>query len=90
MEIWLCLYFYLCGLVSLIIKSDHVLLMLMSLEFMSVVVFLFLFCCCGMMVGQFYLILFFLVIVVCEGVLGLSLLVGVVRSFGNDMIYCVL
>nr|YP_009689496.1 NADH dehydrogenase subunit 4L [Lepidurus apus lubbocki]QCZ36058.1 NADH dehydrogenase subunit 4L [Lepidurus apus lubbocki] len=62
----------------------HLLAILMSLE--------------GMMLGQFFLmmnmfmllgyelyfILMFLVLMVCEAALGLSILVSIVRSHGND------
>nr|YP_009002079.1 NADH dehydrogenase subunit 4L [Pseudocellus gertschi]AGL11945.1 NADH dehydrogenase subunit 4L [Pseudocellus gertschi] len=42
-----CLFFYLCGLFSYVVSGDYVLLMLLSLEFMAVGVFLLIFCGLG-------------------------------------------
>nr|YP_009002066.1 NADH dehydrogenase subunit 4L [Cryptocellus narino]AGL11928.1 NADH dehydrogenase subunit 4L [Cryptocellus narino] len=84
---FICFYFYVCGLLGYVVWSGHILLMLLSLEFMVVSLFFFFFFCFGVLFGQYYLLLFFLVVVVCESALGLSLLVSVVRSFGSDMLY---
>nr|YP_009116266.1 NADH dehydrogenase subunit 4L [Astacopsis gouldi]AJD22610.1 NADH dehydrogenase subunit 4L [Astacopsis gouldi] len=73
-----------CGLGAFISKYKHLLNVLLGLEFMMLSVF-------GMisvsMTGagsEVYFVMFFLVLVACEGALGLSLLVSIVRSHGND------
>jgi NADH:ubiquinone oxidoreductase subunit K len=87
MEIWILVFWYFCGLASYLMCGGHVLLMLLRLEFIVVSVFVMFFCSVRMMVGLYYLLLYFLVIVVCESSLGLCLLVGAVRSFGRDEVY---
>nr|BBB16280.1 NADH dehydrogenase subunit 4L [Pagurus minutus] len=57
------------GLWSFVSYRKHLLNTLLSLEFI--------------MLGIFFL-LFFLTLAACEGALGLSLLVSIVRSHGND------
>nr|YP_011036767.1 NADH dehydrogenase subunit 4L [Conlopa bredoni]WRK21436.1 NADH dehydrogenase subunit 4L [Conlopa bredoni] len=72
------------SLVSLIMVRKHLFICLLVLEFFVlyilfiIVFFLMNFDNC------FYLYVFFMVFYVCEGALGLSLLVYVVRFHGND------
>nr|QQQ88785.1 NADH dehydrogenase subunit 4L [Hyalella kochi] len=69
---------------SYIFNYSHLLNSLLSLEMMSVTIYFLIgstFIYLGLEV--FYL-LFFLVMVVCEGVLGLSLLISLVHSHGED------
>nr|AXS65015.1 NADH dehydrogenase subunit 4L [Curculionoidea sp. 12 KM-2017] len=74
------------GVFIYIYKYNHFLLMLLSLEFIVLSLYLFL------MNGVFYnffesfLCMLYLTMSVCEGALGLSLLVLVVRSHGVDSI----
>nr|YP_009239930.1 NADH dehydrogenase subunit 4L [Leptodius sanguineus]AMN14564.1 NADH dehydrogenase subunit 4L [Leptodius sanguineus] len=73
-----------CGLWSFISNHKHLLNSLLSLEFMMLGVFWLLSAEMSGVGGEIYFSLFFLVLAVCEGALGLSLLVFVVRSHGND------
>nr|QXU57662.1 NADH dehydrogenase subunit 4L [Cherax parvus] len=73
-----------CGLGAFISNHKHLLNVLLGLEFVMLSVF-------GIMsvnvtsVGlEVVFVMFFLVMAACEGALGLSLLVSVVRSHGND------
>nr|YP_009002526.1 NADH dehydrogenase subunit 4L [Cherax robustus]CDL72603.1 NADH dehydrogenase subunit 4L [Cherax robustus] len=73
-----------CGLSSFISNHKHLLNVLLGLEFVMLSIF-------GMMsvnmsgIGlEGVFVMFFLVMAACEGALGLSLLVSVVRSHGND------
>nr|QQQ88824.1 NADH dehydrogenase subunit 4L [Hyalella latimana] len=69
---------------SYIFNHSHLLNSLLSLEMMSVTIYFLIgetFIYLGL--EMFYL-LFFLVMVVCEGVLGLSLLISLVHSHGED------
>uniref|UniRef100_A0AAU7YRJ3 NADH-ubiquinone oxidoreductase chain 4L n=1 Tax=Rhopalus kerzhneri TaxID=3151525 RepID=A0AAU7YRJ3_9HEMI len=64
----------------------HLLLTLFSLEYLVLVLFLFLFIFLIYYGFEMYFILFFLVFTVCEGALGLGVLVNMVRSHGNDLL----
>nr|AIA61521.1 NADH dehydrogenase subunit 4L [Cherax destructor]AIA61534.1 NADH dehydrogenase subunit 4L [Cherax destructor]WRV01071.1 NADH dehydrogenase subunit 4L [Cherax destructor albidus]CDL72707.1 NADH dehydrogenase subunit 4L [Cherax destructor] len=73
-----------CGLGAFISNHKHLLNVLLGLEFVMLSIF-------GMVsvnmsgVGlEVVFVMFFLVMTACEGALGLSLLVSVVRSHGND------
>nr|CDL72565.1 NADH dehydrogenase subunit 4L [Cherax destructor]CDN85594.2 NADH dehydrogenase subunit 4L [Cherax destructor] len=73
-----------CGLGAFISNHKHLLNVLLGLEFVMLSIF-------GMVsvnmsgIGlEVVFVMFFLVMTACEGALGLSLLVSVVRSHGND------
>nr|QQQ88798.1 NADH dehydrogenase subunit 4L [Hyalella armata] len=69
---------------AFILNYTHLLNSLLSLEMMSVIIY-FLTGIVFMRVGvEMFYLLFFLVLVVCEGVLGLSLLISMVYSHGED------
>nr|BDL61410.1 NADH dehydrogenase subunit 4l [Deiratonotus japonicus] len=73
-----------CGLWSFVSYHKHLLNSLLSLEFMMLGIFWLLSLQMSSVGSEVYLSLFFLTLVVCEGALGLSLLVLIVRSHGND------
>nr|YP_009328104.1 NADH dehydrogenase subunit 4L [Trigonidium sjostedti]APD14951.1 NADH dehydrogenase subunit 4L [Trigonidium sjostedti] len=75
---------YFSGLWMFSSKRKYLLISLLSLEYMMLSVFLMLVFYLTMMMFQMYFLLIFLVFVVCEGALGLSVLVNIVRSFGNN------
>uniref|UniRef100_A0AAU8L3P5 NADH-ubiquinone oxidoreductase chain 4L n=1 Tax=Cyphochilus crataceus TaxID=1453293 RepID=A0AAU8L3P5_9SCAR len=83
-----CLLFsmlmYFSGLLSFCIKRKHLLLMLLSLEFVVLGLYfnLYLFLMCFNF--EFYFGMIFLTMSVCEGALGLSILVSLIRTHGND------
>nr|YP_009725539.1 NADH dehydrogenase subunit 4L [Homoeoxipha nigripes]QHQ73130.1 NADH dehydrogenase subunit 4L [Homoeoxipha nigripes] len=77
---------YLSGLWMFTSKRKHFLITLLSLEYMVLSVFLCLALYLSWMLFEMYYLLMFLVFIVCEGALGLSILVMIVRSFGNDFI----
>jgi NADH-ubiquinone oxidoreductase chain 4L len=68
------------GLVSFCFKGKHLLIMLLSLEYVSIGVFLFIVSLIG--VTRIYFPVVFLIFVVCEGVIGLSVLISIRRSHG--------
>nr|WRO44867.1 NADH dehydrogenase subunit 4L [Stenothemus fukienensis] len=80
------LFFFMCliSLIVLTLKSKHLLLMLMSLEFLVIYIFFGLFIMMIQMNYEYYFIMVFLTMSVCEGTLGLSILVSLIRSYGND------
>nr|YP_308865.1 NADH dehydrogenase subunit 4L [Geothelphusa dehaani]BAE19776.1 NADH dehydrogenase subunit 4L [Geothelphusa dehaani] len=73
-----------CGLWSFINYHKHLLNSLLSLEFMMLGVFWLLVLQISSVGSETYFVLFFLTLVACEGALGLSLLVFIVRSHGSD------
>nr|UAM92185.1 NADH dehydrogenase subunit 4L [Geosesarma faustum] len=78
------LFMIFCGLWMFISYNKHLLNLLLSLEFMMLGIFWLLSLQISNVGSEIYFILFFLTLVVCEGALGLSLLVLIVRSHGND------
>nr|YP_010625203.1 NADH dehydrogenase subunit 4L [Procambarus dupratzi]WBG72643.1 NADH dehydrogenase subunit 4L [Procambarus dupratzi] len=73
-----------CGVSSFVSNRKHLLNTLLSLEFMMLGVF-WVMVMYIMSVGvEMYFVLFFLTLGVCEGALGLSLLISIVCSHGND------
>nr|YP_001936615.1 NADH dehydrogenase subunit 4L [Eremobates cf. palpisetulosus SEM-2008]ACA49843.1 NADH dehydrogenase subunit 4L [Eremobates cf. palpisetulosus SEM-2008] len=72
------------GLFSFLSNRKHLLSMLLSLEYMVLSMFYLL---SFVLVGYFdedYMLLFYLTVVVCEGVLGLSLMISMSRVLGGD------
>nr|YP_009679974.1 NADH dehydrogenase subunit 4L [Serrognathus platymelus]QDH52469.1 NADH dehydrogenase subunit 4L [Serrognathus platymelus] len=78
------LLMYLMGLMSFCLNRKHLLLMLLSLEFVVVGLFLFLNFYLCLYNWEFYFLMVFLTMSVCEGALGLSLLVLLMRTYGNN------
>nr|ATC73042.1 NADH dehydrogenase subunit 4L [Graphocephala sp. EMHAU-2015-Zz052315] len=78
-------YMFMLSIFSLIFIRKHLLLCLLSLEFMVLsLLFLILLYCLMFYYSNFYLYIFMMTFYVCEGVLGLSVLVGMIRFHGND------
>nr|QHD26840.1 NADH dehydrogenase subunit 4L [Idaea effusaria] len=65
-------------------KHKHLLIILLSLEFMVLSIFFFFLCYLLMINYDLYMLMVFLVFSVCEGALGLSILVSMIRTHGND------
>nr|QZR91896.1 NADH dehydrogenase subunit 4L [Ujna puerana] len=77
-------YLFLMSLISFIIIRKHILLCLMSLEFIVLSLLLMIFLFCNYYDFSFYIYIFIMTFYVCEGVLGLSVLVSMIRYHGND------
>nr|AFK75965.1 NADH dehydrogenase subunit 4L [Erianthus versicolor] len=84
---WLMSFFiYLSGIYIYSSTRKHLLMVLLSLEYMVLSLFL--------MMNLYFIIysydlnfiVFFIVFSVCEGALGLSILVSMIRSHGNDFL----
>nr|AQM40057.1 NADH dehydrogenase subunit 4L [Atlanticus sp. ZJZ-2017] len=65
-------------------KRKHLLSMLLSLEFMVLSLFVLLFIYLNFFDYELYFSMVFLTFSVCEGALGLSVLVSMIRTHGND------
>nr|UOU84937.1 NADH dehydrogenase subunit 4L [Platypalpus candicans] len=72
------------GLIVFISNRKHLLSMLLSLEYIVLSLFLFLFIYLNYMNYEIYFSMMFLTFSVCEGALGLSILVSMIRTHGND------
>nr|ASM82744.1 NADH dehydrogenase subunit 4L [Hapalopeza occipitalis] len=83
MMMMFCFMFF-CGLWVFCSKRKHLLVTLLSLEFIVLVLFILMYYYIVMMMGELYLSMFFLSFAVCEGALGLSILVSMIRTHGND------
>nr|AGC81804.1 NADH dehydrogenase subunit 4L [Cordulia aenea] len=75
--------FFIGGLWSFISKRKHLLSTLLSLEFLLLSLFFYLFFLFWFYYGLYFL-MYFLTFGVCEGALGLGILVSMIRSHGND------
>lgn len=72
------------GLLVFISTRNHLLTTLFSLEYLVLLLFLLFFTYLLSYGFELYFILIFLVFSVCEGSLGLGILVNIVRRHGND------
>nr|URX53833.1 NADH dehydrogenase subunit 4L [Glyptotermes sp. 13 AB-2022a] len=81
------LYFsfvFFCGIWTFSSNRKHLLATLLSLEFMVLILFVIVYFYLCSFNYELYFVMLFLVFSVCEGSLGLSILVSMVRGFGND------
>nr|UGS80213.1 NADH dehydrogenase subunit 4L [Dagualachesilloides caliensis] len=65
--------------------SFHLLNMLLNLEFFSMMIFFMLMIILWISFEK-YILMYYLVFCVCEGAFGLSILVSLIRVFGNDFL----
>nr|QUB07094.1 NADH dehydrogenase subunit 4L [Chlamisus sp. N29] len=86
MLIILVMMMFFSGLFSFLFICKHLLLMLLSLEFLVLSLYLGLYIFLGVIGYEYFFSLIFLTMSVCEGSLGLSLLVLMSRKSGNDYI----
>nr|YP_003735165.1 NADH dehydrogenase subunit 4L [Spilonota lechriaspis]ADI51567.1 NADH dehydrogenase subunit 4L [Spilonota lechriaspis] len=82
MLIIMCMF--VVGNLIFISKHKHLLIILLSLEFMVLSIYLFMMMMMSYMHYNMYMLMVFLVFAVCEGALGLSILVSMIRTHGND------
>nr|QDI93774.1 NADH dehydrogenase subunit 4L [Tuxedo flavicollis]QDI93981.1 NADH dehydrogenase subunit 4L [Tuxedo flavicollis]QDI94020.1 NADH dehydrogenase subunit 4L [Tuxedo flavicollis]QDI94033.1 NADH dehydrogenase subunit 4L [Tuxedo flavicollis]QDI94072.1 NADH dehydrogenase subunit 4L [Tuxedo susansolomonae] len=79
-------FMFLTGLFTFVSLRKHLLVTLLSLEYLVLCVYLYIIYFVVFYSGEVYVILMFLTFSVCEGVLGLSILVGLIRCHGNDQV----
>lgn len=65
-------------------NRKHLLITLLSLEYIILSLFILLFIYLILNIIEIYLLIVFLVFNVCEGALGLSILVAIIRTHGNN------
>nr|UOU85119.1 NADH dehydrogenase subunit 4L [Ephemerella notata] len=74
----------LAGLYVFSSRRKHLLVTLLSLEFIALSLYLMLYFFLLTKGSEMYFTMVFLTFIVCEGVLGLSILVSMIRTHGND------
>nr|YP_009127010.1 NADH dehydrogenase subunit 4L [Peirates fulvescens]AHH93127.1 NADH dehydrogenase subunit 4L [Peirates fulvescens]AHH93153.1 NADH dehydrogenase subunit 4L [Peirates atromaculatus] len=79
-------FMFFSGLFVFCSMRSHLLLTLLSLEFLSMCLYISMFSFLFTHNFSYYFLLVYLVFVVCEGVLGLGILISMIRSHGNDYI----
>nr|ALO71024.1 NADH deshydrogenase subunit 4L [Pselaphinae sp. 5 EF-2015] len=75
---------FIMSLMVFSLNHKYLLLMLLSLEFIVLSLFLNLFLMLIKIEVSIYFSMIFLIMMVCESVLGLSILVSLMRTHGND------
>nr|AVN68082.1 NADH dehydrogenase subunit 4L [Ellipsidion sp. BLA050] len=81
-----CLMFF-CGIWVFCSGRKHLLVILLSLEYIVLVIYMIIYYYLCFYVFELYFVVIFLTFSVCEGALGLSILVSMIRSFGNDYFF---
>nr|YP_010025555.1 NADH dehydrogenase subunit 4L [Sarcophaga pauciseta]QOQ35854.1 NADH dehydrogenase subunit 4L [Sarcophaga pauciseta] len=75
---------FIMGVFTFVSNRKHLLSMLLSLEYIVLSLFLLLFIYLNLFNYEFFFSMMFLTFSVCEGALGLSILVSMIRTHGND------
>nr|AVN67923.1 NADH dehydrogenase subunit 4L [Arenivaga sp. B097] len=75
---------YICGMLVFCSNYKHLLITLLGLEFLVLVNFFIMFMYLNMFNYELYFTMIYLTFSVCEGALGLSILVSMIRGYGND------
>nr|UPL65968.1 NADH dehydrogenase subunit 4L [Hyalopeplus sp.] len=86
MKYFVFFFMFFSGLLVFCSMRKHLLLTLLSLEYLVLFIYLLFILFFMNYLGNMYLIMIFLTFSVCEGVLGLSILVSMIRSYGNDQV----
>nr|AOY39743.1 NADH dehydrogenase subunit 4L [Scolytinae sp. BMNH 1043123] len=81
------MYLFIVSLMIFILKYKHFLIMLLSLESMVLSIFLMFFIYFIQGEFNYFISMLYLSMSVCEGALGLSLLVLIIRSYGSDSLF---
>nr|QVL29404.1 NADH dehydrogenase subunit 4L [Ceratitis rosa] len=77
-------FLFLMGVFVFVSNRKHLLSMLLSLEYIVLNLFFLLYIYLSLMEYMSFFSMMFLIFSVCEGALGLSILVSMIRTHGND------
>nr|WES13256.1 NADH dehydrogenase subunit 4L [Fenusa (Kaliofenusa) sp. 2 GYN-2022b] len=83
LNIYIFLLFFM-GFLNLCVNRFHLLMVLLSMEFIVLIIYFYLIIYLNFFEMELFFSMFFLIFSVCEGVLGLSVLILMVRMHGND------
>nr|ALO70677.1 NADH deshydrogenase subunit 4L [Lucifotychus sp. 1 EF-2015] len=75
-----------CSFIVFVLNRKHLLLLLLSLEFIVLSLYFNIYMLLLYFDYEFYILMIFLVMSICEGVLGLAILISLIRTHGNDYI----
>nr|QFI35751.1 NADH dehydrogenase subunit 4L [Iphiclides podalirius] len=85
LNMWLVIMImFIIGNMIFVSKYKHLLIVLLSLEFIVLSVFFMMELYLNFNNNNMYMLMIFLLFSVCEGALGLSILVSMIRTHGND------
>nr|AJT35533.1 NADH dehydrogenase subunit 4L [Phrixothrix hirtus] len=84
MMIYLMFFMFFVGFMSFFFNSNYLLLMLLVMEFIFLSLYFSLFFSLSLYFIEQYFVMVYLTFMVCESVLGLSLMLMMVRSYGSD------
>nr|UPM51941.1 NADH dehydrogenase subunit 4L [Parnassius apollo] len=85
LNMWFIVFvMFICGNMIFVSKHKHLLIVLLSLEFIVLSVFFLMMIYLNYIEYEMYMLMIFLLFTVCEGALGLSILVSMIRTHGND------
>nr|AEP27601.1 NADH dehydrogenase subunit 4L [Cionus olens] len=84
--IYSLVFMFMSSFIIFTCKYKHFLVMLLSLELSVLTLYFLLFIFVSNYYYEYFLLMLFLIMSVCEGSLGLSLLIFMIRTHGNDMI----
>nr|WGT92236.1 NADH dehydrogenase subunit 4L [Dicerapanorpa magna] len=84
MYVFMSIIMFISGILVFSSSRKHLLVTLLSLEFVVLSLFFILFMYLNFYNYETYFSMMFLVFSVCEGALGLSILVSMIRTHGND------
>lgn len=88
MNIYIYIYFFtllfVLGLLVFVSNRKHLLSILLRLEYIVLILFFILFLYLNIINYEIFFSIIFLTFSVCEGALGLSILVSIIRTHGND------
>lgn len=80
-------YLFYIGIISFILNRKHLLSSLLRLEFIVLTLFFILIIYLNSFNYETYFSIIFLTFRVCEGALGISVIVSIIRTHGNDYFY---
>lgn len=83
------IFIFISGLISLCLNRNHIIIRLLRLELIVLSSFCFFYLILSLIMNDIYILLIFLIFRVCEGVIGLSCLVKLIRSHGNDYLHLI-
>nr|AYW52100.1 NADH dehydrogenase subunit 4L [Anthribidae sp. 6 ACP-2013] len=83
---YISMFMFMSGIMVFSFQRKHFLVVLLSLEFLVISIFLMMSMNLSLLNNEFFFLMLFLTMSVCEGALGLSILVSLIRAFGNDNI----
>nr|ASN65886.1 NADH dehydrogenase subunit 4L [Omus cazieri] len=87
MYVFSFIFMFFSGMLVFCLKRKHVLLMLLSLEFIILSLYMIMFIYLSLFEYEYYFSMMYLTFCVCESVLGLSVLVSLIRTHGNDLFF---